>query len=239
MPEARPVGSADAPVLGLRRLAFTRTHLVVVGIGVLAAVLVGGWAVVRARPVALASGLPPPVAASATPGASPSAVSPVSPSTSSPSPTAASRIMVDVVGAVSRPGLRELRAGARVADALRAAGGLARDADPGQLNLAQHLNDADQVVVGSRKQPGGEVRSGGSGAPGAATSANSSSAGVVNLNTATEADLDGLPGVGPVTAQKILAWRTQHGRFSSIEELQEVPGIGPKTYADLAPHVRV
>ena len=61
----------------------------------------------------------------------------------------------------------------------------------------------------------------------------------MNLNTATEAELDALPGVGPVTAQKILAWRSQHGRFSRIEELQEVPGIGPKSFADIAPLVTV
>jgi competence protein ComEA len=158
--------------------------------------------------------------------------------------------VVHVVGAVRRPGVVTLPERGRVRDAIDAAGGLTRDADPGELNLAQVLQDGQQIVVGTARDPGGEVRDGstaggfaGGGARGSggagSESASGSSGAVVDLNTATSAQLDTLPGVGPVTADRILAWRTEHGRFSRIEELQEVDGIGPKTYAQIAPLVRV
>ena len=95
--------------------------------------------------------------------------------------------------------------------------------------------DGSQVVIGTRGKPRGEVRGdggdAGAGSPGETAT--------VSLNTATLEQLDTLPGVGPVTAQKILDWRKLHGRFSAVTELQEVDGIGPKTYADIAPNVRV
>jgi len=145
--------------------------------------------------------------------------------------------VVHVLGAVRSPGLVTLPPHARVQDAIDAAGGFTRRADPAQLNLAQPVQDGQQVVIGSRNHPAGEVRNGSGGGPAEAGSAGEGA--VLDLNGADAAELEELPGVGPVTAGAILTWRTQHGRFSKIEELQEVDGIGPKTYAQIAPHVRV
>lgn len=143
---------------------------------------------------------------------------------------AAAELLVDVQGPVRRPGVVRLPAGARVLDALRAAGGAKRGVSTSSLNLARPLGDGEQVVLAPRG--GAAPVAGGSGGAGAAS-------GPVDLNAATLADFDGLPGVGPVLAQRILDWRTEHGRFSAVEELQEVPGIGPATYADLRNRVRV
>ncbi|HZA32027.1 MAG TPA: ComEA family DNA-binding protein, partial [Propionibacteriaceae bacterium] len=172
----------------------------------------------------------PPVSVSTHP---PNASSPAATATSSPRP----RIVVHVLGAVRRPGLVRLPQGSRVQDAIEAAGGLRSSAAPGELNLAQILTDGQQIMVGSRSHPGGRLSDGGGGRAGSSSSSGSSPQ--VDLNSATAAQLDSLPGVGPVTAERILAWRTEHGGFRRVEELQEVEGIGPKTYADIAPHVRV
>ena len=146
---------------------------------------------------------------------------------------AAAQVVVHIVGQVAHPGLVTLPAGARVADAIRAAGGALETADLGGVNLARILVDAEQVVV---PKPGEWVPSSSGGAP---TGGGSGSGGLVNLNAATLSDLDGLPGIGPVLAQRILDWRTEHQRFSSIDELGEVPGIGPKLLAQLRSKVRV
>jgi competence protein ComEA len=130
----------------------------------------------------------------------------------------APRLIVHVVGAVRRPGLYRLASGARIADALRRAGGATRRADLSLVNLAAPLADGTQVVVPRRAAAaaGPEAAAGG-GAGG----------GPVHLNTATVDQLDELPGVGPVTAQKIVDWREQHGAFSSVDDLDAIPGIGP------------
>jgi competence protein ComEA len=131
------------------------------------------------------------------------------------------RLVVHVVGAVRRPGLYRLADGARIADALRRAGGATRRADLSLVNLAAPVSDGTQVVVPRRVPPA----TGGSGAtagPGAAPAA-----GPIHLNTATVEQLDELPGVGPVTAQKIVDYREQHGAFSSVDDLDAIPGIGP------------
>lgn len=128
-------------------------------------------------------------------------------------------LVVHVVGAVRRPGLYRLRFGARIADAVRRAGGPAPRADTQLVNLAAPIVDGQQVVVPA-KQP----RAGASDAGGTAAGPAS---GPVHLSTATLAELDALPGVGPVTAQKIVDYREQHGAFTSVDELDAIPGIGP------------
>lgn len=195
--------------------AFTRNHLVAVGIVLLTGCLWAGYSVLQARstPVERPVSSAPTVVASPTP---------------SPPPV----VLVHVLGAVNRPGVVELSEGARVRDAITAAGGLTADADPGELNLAAVVSDGTQLIIGDATQPRGELRSeGGGGAGGGGQK--------LSLNSATQAQFESLPGVGPVTAARIVAWREQHGRFSRIEELQEVDGIGPKTYAQLADLVRL
>ncbi|HYX85802.1 MAG TPA: helix-hairpin-helix domain-containing protein [Gaiellales bacterium] len=131
------------------------------------------------------------------------------------------RVVVDVVGAVRRPGLYRLEQGSRIADAVARAGGATRKADLAMINLAAPLADGEQVVVPKRGAPGASTAgTGGSSTPGVP-------AGPVHLNTATLEQLDSLPGIGPVTAQKILDYRQEHGAFSSVDELDAVPGIGP------------
>lgn len=166
----------------------------------------------------------------------------------SPTPTPTPEpppVRVHVLGAVVTPGVVTLPGNSRVADAIAAADGLTADADPGELNFAAQVPDGSQIVVGTTWHPRGELRTGdgqptGSGAAGAgSTGGTASSAPTLNLNTATAQQLESLPGVGPVTAQRILTWRDANGGFSRVEELQEVDGIGPKTYAQLAPLVHV
>ena len=154
-------------------------------------------------------------------------VAPVVPARASPAAaaTAAARLLVvDVVGAVHRPGLVRLPEGSRVADAIARAGGLRRGAERAGVNFAAPVSDGQQVVVPQR----GAVVAAGAGA-GAA----SASTGPVSLNSATAEQLDTLPGVGPVTAEKIVAYREQHGAFRSIDELDAISGIGPSRIANL------
>jgi competence protein ComEA len=171
-----------------------------------------------ARSPAVEAGLTPPAL---TPGA--------------PTPSASTDgvVVIDVAGRVRSPGVVRLPVGSRVVDALAAAGGVRGGVDLSGINLARVLTDGEQVVVGVE---GGSPTSGPP--PGGAPSGDSSGA-VLDLNTATFEQLDTLPGVGPVLAQRIIDWRTAHGRFSAIEELQEVSGIGEARFADLAPRVRV
>ncbi|HET8652456.1 MAG TPA: ComEA family DNA-binding protein [Gaiellaceae bacterium] len=133
----------------------------------------------------------------------------------------APRLVVHVVGAVRRPGLYRLAHGARIADAVRRAGGATRRADLSLVNLAAQVSDGTQVVVPRRVAV--EAASGGAGGG----EAPAAPGGPVHLNTATIEQLDALPGVGPVTAQKILDYREQHGAFSSVDDLDAIPGIGP------------
>jgi len=149
------------------------------------------------------------------------------------------RVTVHVAGAVRRPGVYRLGPGARVDDALRRAGGARRGADLAALNLAARLEDGRQVLVPARaaavpaaSAAAGPASDGGAGAPAAAGQ-------TVDLNAATLEQLDTLPGVGPATAQKILAYRQAHGAFGSVDELDQVPGIGAKRLATLRELVRV
>ena len=130
---------------------------------------------------------------------------------------AAPRMFVHVVGAVRRPGLFRLKEGARVADAVERAGGPTRRADLSAVNLAAPLADGQQVIVPRRMPGGSSAAAVGASVPGAK----------VSLATATLEQLDELPGIGPVTAQKIVDWRTAHGPFRSVDDLDDVPGIGP------------
>ena len=129
----------------------------------------------------------------------------------------ANRLVVDVVGAVRRPGLYRLPEGARIADAVRRAGGTTRKADLESINLAAPLADGLQVVVPRRIAA----------SPASAAGDPAAAAGPVHLNTATLEQLDALPGVGPVTAQRILDYRQAHGAFVSVDDLDLIPGIGP------------
>jgi len=197
---------------------------VAMGLAALVAALVAGWWVLSSRPHAV------PVSTSRGAGSSPVGSGP-------PSSTASGRLVVDVVGKVRRPGVYRVADGARVDDALRMAGGALPGVELSALNLARKVVDGEQIAVGvsgagGAAPPGGPVAGGpaGSGAaPGAP----------VNLNTATVQQLDALPGIGPVLAQRILDWRTQHGRFASVDQLREVTGIGPSRFDDLKPLVAV
>ncbi len=206
--------------LGRRAVEFTREHLA----AVVVVLLVGcGW---TAYSLLQAKSTPVAVAAVPTVIAGPDRET---------TPTPTPPVLVHVLGAVRKPGVVELTQGARVADAIEKAGGLSATADPGELNLAAVVVDGSQVVIGTKGKPRGEMRGEGGDAGGVSPRGSAT----VSLNTATLEQLDTLPGVGPVTAQKILDWRKLHGRFSAVTELQEVDGIGPKTYADIAPNVRV
>jgi competence protein ComEA len=151
---------------------------------------------------------------------------------------AGSRIVVHVAGAVTKPGVVELAAGARVIDAIEAVGGALPDGDLDRLNLAAKLADGQRVYVGRPgvADPGGAgsgdsvgASDGGAAAPGAK----------LNLNTASQAQLEELPGVGPAFAQAILAERQRRGGFTSVNDLRSVRGIGDKRFADLSPLVTV
>ena len=190
-------------------------------VGLLAAVAVAGWTwvgrpavehvpVVQTVAPAVSSG---PSAATSTPAA----------------PPTGGAVVVSVVGQVASPGLVTLPAGSRVADALAAAGGLLPEADPAAVNAAALLTDGEQIAVGV---PGAAAPATG---PAAATAPGA----LLNLNSATVADLDALPGIGPVLAQRIVDHRTASGPFTSVDQLDEVSGIGPAIFADLAQRVTV
>jgi competence protein ComEA len=240
-PDAGPVPAA-APVVpplpgrhASRRLRVGGLQLgpmhvaVVAVVAALAVGLAAWWAVrdqARAVPVAPAAS-----ESAGSPGTS-EPLAPVVPSDASDAPSGAAaageELVVDVAGKVRRPGIAVLPAGSRVVDALDAAGGARRGVDLTSLNLARPVVDGEQILVGVAPVAGvaGTVDAP---APDGAT--------LVNLNTADQAALDTLPGVGPVTADAILTWREANGAFTSVDELLEVDGIGEATLADLAPLV--
>jgi len=233
--------SADRDRVRLLRSRFTPAHLRSLALMLVVVVAAGVTLTLRARsesvPVTLSSQVTTEARASSQ-GSSgpPDAGSGSRPPVAQPSASSTTTLMqVHVTGEVRRPGVVRLAVGARVHEAIAAAGGATTKADLGTLNLAAVLTDGSQVVVarqgagGSSLQPGqpGQVSAPGSGSP------------KLNLNSATAEQLEQLPGVGPVTAASIVAWRDQHGRFTRVDELQEVDGIGPKTFARLEPHVTV
>ncbi|KOX02541.1 DNA-binding protein [Streptomyces sp. NRRL B-1140] len=152
---------------------------------------------------------------------------------------AAGEIVVDVGGKVREPGIHRLPPGSRVADALQAAGGVKPGTKTDGLNRARFLVDGEQVIVGGPAPAGGPGMSGTApGGPAGVTGGVAGPAEPVSLNTATADQLDTLPGVGPVLAQHIIDYRTQHGGFRSVDELREVNGIGDRRFADLRDLVR-
>jgi competence protein ComEA len=196
-------------------------HLAVVAVVAALAVGLAAWWAVRdqAEPVPLA-----PV----TTAGSPEPLASVQPTSET------AELVVDVAGKVRKPGIAVLPAGSRVVDALEAAGGARRGVDLTSLNLARQVIDGEQILVGVAPVPGV------AGTLGASPSGGGSGGGsLVNLNTADQATLETLPGVGPVTAESILAWRTDNGGFTAVDELLEVDGIGEATLADLAPLVTI
>jgi competence protein ComEA len=149
-----------------------------------------------------------------------------------PPPGAVPEVVVSVAGRVARPGLVRLPDGTRVADALAAAGGALPGTDLMGLNIARKLSDGEQLLVGVAPPPGQP-------ADGAVLGTPAGTSQKVDLNAATLEQLDVLPGVGPVTAQRILDWRAAHGRFTSVNQLREVSGIGQARLARLKDLVRV
>ncbi|HWK28180.1 MAG TPA: ComEA family DNA-binding protein [Solirubrobacter sp.] len=191
-------------------------RLAVWAAGALILVLLSAWYLARSRPAADAA--PPPApAAIAVQGE-----------------TKTGQVTVDVAGAVERPGVYRLPASARVEDALERAGGGSRRADLSQVNRAAKLEDGRQILVPERAPKVAAATSGASGGAGQAADS-----GPVNLNTATLEQLQTLDGVGPATAQKIFDYRTEHNGFGSVDELDQVPGIGEKRLAALRERVRV
>jgi competence protein ComEA len=209
----------------------------VIGLAVVGviAVLVTVFSLVRDKPPPVTSAKLPPVemvsSASPTPG-------PVSPDADGP-------VVVSVVGLVHKPGLVSLAPGARIADALTAAGGALDGADLIGLNMARRVTDGEQIIVGIAAAPGQPAAMGSSvnsstSAPESTDPGNGPAAGaLVDLNTATVEELDALPGIGPVMAAAIVAWRDANGRFSSVDQLGDVDGIGPARLEKLREHVRV
>jgi competence protein ComEA len=201
------VGTAQAAVVAL---------LVVAGLGVAAWWLLGG------EPAEVVA-----------PQSRPSADLVSVPATQSGSPSPAGpdgggSVTVDVAGKVRRPGIAVLDTGSRVVDALEAAGGARAGVDLTDLNLARMLVDGEQILVGVTPPAGVAATM---------TSGTSPVADLVNLNTADQVALESLPEVGPVTAQSILSWRSDHGAFTSVDQLLDIDGIGESTLAKLAPFV--
>lgn len=261
LPRWLPDGPADQGWLAKVRADPGRAGAVALAVVAAIAVLITVFTVVRDRPAPVMSAKLPAVemVSSASPTAAPDPAA-------GPVQSAAQPVVVSVVGLVHKPGLATLTPGARVADALTAAGGALDGADTAGLNMARLLTDGEQIVVGIAPRPGqpavlgssvgagpagpatgdppGAPRTGPAPAPSKPGSDPGPSAGPspgepVNLNTATAEQLDALPGVGPVTAAAIMAWRDAHGKFSSVDQLAEVDGIGPARLEKLRARVGV
>lgn len=243
-------GRLAALLTGGDRWPVRPQHVTVVALVAALAIALASWWALRSRPEQVA---PPPIRATVSPAAT-SSVPPAAPE-SAPAGSVASAVgqdatanagasdqelVVHVAGKVVRPGIVRLPPGSRVVDALRAARGARRGVDLSTLNLARPLVDGEQIAVGvpaaaAPPPPAGATVPGSDdGGSGQVTPA-----APINLNTADATELDRLPGVGPVTADAILQWRSEHGGFNSVDELIEVSGIGEKTLADLRDLVTV
>lgn len=215
-----------------------RAGAIALGAVAAVAVLVTVFTLVRTEPTPVVSAKLPPV----------QPVSSTSVLADAPPAPAGQPVVVSVVGLVKTPGLVTLTPGARVDDAVSAAGGVLDGADTVGLNLARRLTDGEQVVVGLAPPPGepaalgssvGGARPAGDTAQAPPGGSTQSSGAPLDLNTATAEQLDALPGVGPVTAAAIVAWRAENGAFTSVDQLGEVDGIGPTRLDRLRALVRV
>ncbi len=216
----RLAGLVPEPLRG--RVGLGAGPLAVVAVLVAVGLAATAWWVVRADTTPVAPVAPLPTSDLASPATPGDALSPTDDGT----------VTVDVAGKVRRPGIAVLDAGARVVDALRAAGGARAGVDLMDLNLARVLVDGEQIVVGVAV-PAVGLPSAATAAPGAPTGT------LVDLNTADTVALESLPEVGPVTAAAIIAWRDENGGFTAVSELLEVNGIGDATLAAMAPFVTV
>jgi competence protein ComEA len=182
----------------------------------------------RPHPVDLGAAIPAPAGVAEVVAPRPGPAEPGGSPPAAPGPNPRPELTIDVEGKVAHPGVVTVPAGSRVRDALSAAGGALPGVATTTLNLAEPVSDGEQVVLGVPGAPGG--------------SASSSTSGVgrlLDLNTASASDLHTLPGVGPVLAGRIVEFRRMHGRFTSVDELREIPGIGRAKFAAIRPRVRV
>ena len=222
----------DKVILRLRQwVAFLGVRRLVMSLGSAIALMAVAWFVMKPTPVPVEAFVPQVTAV---------------PTTGTVNPTPG-RIMVHVAGAVTSPGVYQLQSTARVVDAIDAAGGALRQADLESINLAQTIVDTEQVFVPTKKVSRPRVtvaprlrphRNTATTLP-AAGGNGSSTPKLVNLNTATASELETLTGVGPSTAKAILAYRTKKGSFSKVEDLLNVPGIGPAKLAAMRDEVSV
>ncbi|MGK2350318.1 helix-hairpin-helix domain-containing protein [Cutibacterium sp. V947] len=240
------------------RRTVTRVHASAVGILLVLVLSVVAVGLLRSKPTEVPAGavVVSTVPEGATlPGATSSdaetpEAAPVSASSGPlPTPSEAQSVQVHVAGRVTHPGVYTVPSDARVADAVEAAGGMASGAHPGRLNLAAPVCDGCQIWIPARGDgtvtPPGQTGSaiaaqeaGPSGTGGAAGGTSAAGA-TINLNTASQGELESIDGVGPVMAGRIMAWRQEHGRFTSVDQLREISGVGPKTFEKIKPHVMV
>ncbi|MEV6270824.1 ComEA family DNA-binding protein [Kribbella sp. NPDC051936] len=234
-----PVGQPRLDRLRDARWTLTPRHVAVLAVVLLLGLTWVAWTFLRARPEPVPDTRPT-TATAGSPVAQPNPTqqqpTPTQPGASQSPQTPGAMptqppVVVHVAGKVRRPGLIKAPPGSRVADVLTLAGGPLRGVDLTSLNLARQVTDGEQIIVG---QPAPTNPPPSPTPPDPTTAPNNA----VNLNTATLAELDALPGVGPVLAQRILDYRTQNGPFTTVDQLQEVPGVGPKKFDSLRPHVR-
>ncbi|HEU4360072.1 MAG TPA: ComEA family DNA-binding protein [Mycobacterium sp.] len=248
VPRWLPDGSANDGWLAKVRADPGRAGAITLAVIAAVAVLITVFTVIRDRPPPVVSAKLPPVEMVASDSSASRSASPADRAADADGP-----VVVSVVGLVHNPGLATLAPGARIADALTAVGGALDGADTIGLNMARQVADGEQIVVGIAPPSGQPTVLGSSVSTGQATTGPESgqpsapasgspkpAAGDrVNLNTATVDQLDALPGVGPVTAAAIVAWRDAHGKFGSVDQLGEVDGIGPARLEKLRALVRV
>nr|WP_189736889.1 helix-hairpin-helix domain-containing protein [Streptomyces nojiriensis] len=227
----RPAVRERLPLWLQERCEVRPRAVAAVGVVLLAAVGFAGQQYWSARPRAVT--VPAVLAPGAVPAAATASAGAPAAGVGAGGAAGAARIVVDVSGKVRDPGVRRLPAGSRVEDALAAAGGVRPGTDTTGLNRARVLVDGEQVVVGAPAQPPPAAGAGGGSGPGSGLGP-----GPLSLGSATVAQLDGLPGVGPVLAQHIVDFRTARGGFRSVEELRQVDGIGERRFADLRTLVR-